>query len=120
MTRDEFLENIPKEIQPELGDIYDAHDGRCYLYVDSAIDGGVLVVAKPKAGFLEYKRLTNELTKTKGDKGQAMRNYALACTAYPDRERARKIYDDLPALMTIVVGDAQELAGSGIQRLGNA
>lgn len=76
-------------------------------------DGRMIAIARPKGP--AFRRFTDKLTADKGSKHSAAEELVLGCVVLPDREQARSILDDYPALMLSLSAAAQELAGSDIE-----
>lgn len=76
-------------------------------------DGRDIVIVRPKGS--AFRRFTDKLTAEKGSKHSAAEELVLSCVVHPDRDQARSILDDYPALMLSLSAAAQELAGSDIE-----
>ena len=77
-------------------------------------DGRVIAIKRPAGS--AYKRFTDRLTDDKGSKSTAFDELVLSCTVEPpDREAAKAILDDYPALSVKLATAAQELAGADLE-----
>jgi len=112
-------EDLPEETKQVVSELRGRHKKIAVFYDE---DFGLVVVAKQKGASAEanYQRFVNELQDPEVDKALAMKTYALACTVYPARDQAKRIFEDNPAFALKVAGRAQKLAGSGVKELGKA
>lgn len=76
-------------------------------------DGRLIVIKRPD--FASYKRFTDKLTNDKVSKASAFEELVLSCVVEPDKEQARTILQDFPALTVSLASAAQELGGSDIE-----
>jgi hypothetical protein len=76
-------------------------------------DGRVIVIKRPD--FASYKRFTDKLTQDKASKASAFDELVMSCVVEPDRDQARSILADYPALVTSLAGAATELGGADIE-----
>lgn len=94
----------------ELAELREKHGELAHA---STPDGRLIAIARPKGA--AFRRFTDKLTADKGSKHSAMEELVLGCVVHPDREQARSILDDYPALMLGLSASAQELAGADIE-----
>jgi hypothetical protein len=77
-------------------------------------DGRVIAIRRPDGP--AYKRFTDRITDDKAQKSTAFDELVLSCTVEPgDREAARAILNDYPALAVKLATAAQELAGADLE-----
>jgi len=76
-------------------------------------DGRTITIKRPD--FPSYKRFTDKLTQDKSSKASAFEELVMSCVVDPEREQARSIIADYPALVVALAGAAQELGGSDIE-----
>jgi hypothetical protein len=77
-------------------------------------DGRIIAISKPSGP--AYKRFTDRITDDKAQKSSAFEELVLSCCVEPaDREAARAILTDFPALPVKLATAAQELAGADLE-----
>lgn len=76
-------------------------------------DGRVFAIKRPDGP--SFKRFTDRLADDKAQKASAFEELVLSCCVEPDREAAKAILSDYPALATKLVIAAQELAGADLE-----
>lgn len=95
-------ENLLEKLRAEHGRI---------AHVDVA--GQTIVCRKPKAG--EFQQFTDKILSEKASKSTSAKQFVLAAVVHPDRESARTLLDEYPALTALLSSALQELAGGDLE-----
>lgn len=77
------------------------------------VTGQMIVCRKPKAG--EFQKFTDSVLGDKGSKTTSAKSFVLACVVYPEREAARQLLDEYPALTALFSSALQDLAGGDLE-----
>jgi len=80
-------------------------------HVDVA--GQTIVCRKPKAG--EFQQFTDKVLSEKASKSTTAKAFVLSCVVHPERESARLLFEEYPALIALFSAALQDLAGGDLE-----
>jgi len=100
--------------QKLIGELQDQHR-RVKAY---RVDGTLIVVRKCSSG--ERSRMMDKMADPRSSKAAVHKELALSCIVHPDREAAKAILEEYPALYDDFANAAYELAKGGVEELGKA
>jgi hypothetical protein len=77
------------------------------------VNGELIVCRKPKDA--AFQQFTDKILGDKSSKASAAKSFVLGCVVHPDREAAKELLAEYPALISSLSAALQDLAGGDLE-----